>query len=172
MSDEKKLDWDAFTKAPTTTKGKYSSYQEFLAAQAEQKAGLQKSQQKLKDLEPMLRKSLADHMLSRKPIKVINPIIYHADNVIKSETSASYGFTEEVIPFGTELIFSHTDKTMGTWIFKSKGEDKEYEIFNTPVITMPGNRGQNYPIRNPAFYGLLFNTNIKQDLMDILDNED
>ena len=121
------------------------------------------------DVEPMLKAELIQHMVNRKEITVMLPINNPTEGIPgqgeddddgfynMSKSSSITGFEEimEVIPAGTKLQFHSWDKVLGQWIFKS--ENKEYAIYDKPLIMF-----QQKQLENPGFFGLLYNTNIRQ----------
>ncbi|RLG44956.1 MAG: hypothetical protein DRN81_03220 [Thermoproteota archaeon] len=110
------------------------------------------------EVEPFLRKSLLDHMVNRKPITVLVPIQTPSEVLVKSDWGAEYQEQMITIPVGTILTYVTLEKSLGQWIFENqKGE--EVTIYNTPTITF----GKN-PMQNPGFYGLLFNTNLINEI--------
>lgn len=167
----KKIDWNLNPKALSGNRGKYNSYAEMMQIKQQQADALEKSKERFKTLEPILKKSLLDHMVQRKVIKVLAPITYHTDHLEKSENSASFGIREALIPAGTELIYQSMCKTMGTWLFKSILDGKEYEIYQSQVLALPGGASGQYTVQNPAFYGLLLSTNIYKEVMEAIGEE-
>lgn len=129
---------------------------------------------KRQEIEPLLKNFLLDHMVNRKPIKVLAPIsnpteglpgqnldddddgFYNTSPSSSLEKSANARFEEmmETIPVGTELTYKSWDKTMGQWLFKGSN-GKDYAIYDKNVILYKGNA-----IENPGFYGLLFSTSL------------
>lgn len=130
-----------------------------------------------KEVEPLLKNFLLDHMLNRKPIRVLQAIrnptevvsgglnksqtddddgFYNTSPSMSQEASANVSFVEamETIPAGIDLIFKGLDKQMGQWLFKGSN-GKEYAIYDKPMVLF-----QKQAIENPGFYGLLFQTNL------------
>lgn len=174
----KKLDWGAIAtvnfdekrrKATGTLTGKE------LFAKAHD--NLRKAEQALvrrQEAEPILRKALFHHMVSRLPITVCQPInnptetlgglskaeeddgFYYNSATRSAEAAASAKFEEvmETIPVGTTLLFKCWDKAMGQYIFKGSN-GQEYAIFEKSVIIFKGSS-----MENPGLYGLLFNTDL------------
>ena len=125
-------------------------------------------------VEPLLKAELIQHMVNRKPISVISPIQNPTEgipgqeedednfyNVQKSSSVGSFVELMETIPAGSELIFKSWDKTLGQWIFKSN-TGKEYAIYDKPKVMF-----KQQAIENPGFFGLLYQTNIK----NVIDNQ-
>jgi hypothetical protein len=161
----KKINWDSFqvVKKASLPKGQYSSYKEMIASKTAQSQDNSEKQLDAKQLEPLLKKSLLEHLIQRKTIKVLSPIKYHCEVLVKGEESASYKFDQAEIYQGTELEFVKMDKTMGTWIFKAMcpvNGCSEIEIFSSPQISLPSYGGQQAVV-NTGFYGLLYNTSIR-----------
>lgn len=166
------VDWSKTYKGALRGKrGKYNSYAEMLQEQHSKMEEIKKANDDFKRIEPVLRKSLLDHMVNRLPIRVVRPIQYFTEEVQKSETGANFTTGMAVIPGGTELTFLRIDKTMGQWIFKSQ-DGKEYEIYDTPLVMIPGGAGQpSRQVVNSGFYGLLCNTHIYQTVAQAVGDE-
>lgn len=163
------IDWSKTYKgALRGSRGKFGSYAEMLQHQQARREEIKKSQEAFKAIEPMLKEMLLDHMVNRKTIRVLAPIKYYTEKMNKSDTGASFSNDLDVIPAGTELVFQRLDKTMGQWIFKSTTSEKEYEIYDTPTVTLPGGPYGQYTVANPGFYGLLTATSIYQTVTEAL----
>lgn len=147
----------------------------------------QKAHQDLvKSQEPFLRNGLLKCMINRTPLRVLtafmNPTesmsgqdtqdeiedsfwngVSANDPIKKAERMASSRFEEvmETIPAGAELMFKSWNKTLGQWVFVDQNTDREFAIYDKPNVMF-----QNAQIRNPGFYGLLFNTHLVQELGD------
>lgn len=167
------IDWSKTYKgAMRGSRGKFGSYAEMLQVQHAKSEEVKKSQEAFRQLEPLLRKSLLDHMVHHRPITVVAPFQYITEELHKSEWgSASFNLVNKDVPVGTQLTFSHWDKTMGQWIFKSQSGD-EIEIYDTPQVQVPGGIGGTRMVPNPGFYGLLTRTNIYQTVTQALESEE
>lgn len=151
------------------------SYQKLLKAQEETKA--------FEKLQPELRKSLLQHMVTRTPIEVLQPMAYWTEELNKGgddeidrayynrgsseNADVSFQITKRPILPGTTLTFSHIDSQLGQWIFKSS-TGPDIEIYDTPTIQIPGHGGQPMVVQNDGFWGLLTSTNIYRDLLESL----
>lgn len=129
-------------------------------------------------VEPILRKNLLKHMVSRLPITVMVPIQNPTEsiggvsksedddgfyaNTRKGQQSEKVSFEEtmETIPAGTDLVFKAWDKQLGQWIFKGSN-GQEYAIYDKSVIMYKGGA-----IENPGLFGLLFNSSVADILND------
>ena len=135
-----------------------------------------------KAMEPILKAKLVEYMMARKPLTVLAP--FHnpteaLNGIQKSEveeeddfyysggqsrdpstSTASATFQEvmETIPAGTELVFKSLDKQLGQFIFKGSN-GHEYAIYTQPEVMF-----QNSTIKNPGYFGLLFNTQLRNEL--------
>lgn len=160
------IDWSkSYKGAMRGTRGKFGSYAEMLQDQHQKQEEVKKGQEAYRKLEPLLRKSLLEHMTSRSPLRVTGHFEYYTEELVKSsDGSGSFRIAKAVIPMGTELTYSHWDKTMGQWVFKSQ-DGAEYEIFDTPQVQLPGGVGGSSMVPNPGFYGLLTRTHIYQALV-------
>ncbi len=185
----KKLDWNSLFHGENHGKnrGKYGSYKEMMNTREAAAATAQASAAQFKQLEPLLKKALFEHLMNRTPITVLAPITYFTDSLSKSEDEetdddkfyntkkrneslGSFDTVPAVIPVGTELTFSRRDGTFNQWIFKGN-DGKDYEIYETPVVAIPGRGGASQQIQNPAFYGLLLSTSIYTGVMDELNEK-
>ena len=162
----KVLDWNAMYKGSLRgSRGKYGSYRELMEKKAAQVEEFKKAAEHQQMIEPHLKKGLLDYMVNRKPIKVLAPIQYYTESFMQK----SFETTLKTVPVGTELVFSHIDKTMGQWIFKSS-TGEEVDIYDTPIVTIPGANRSSMQVKNPGFFGLLYNTNIFQEIMEEVNN--
>jgi hypothetical protein len=181
----KKLDWNAIASVNFDDKRRKSAGiltgKEAFAKAYDKLAKAEEALAHRQQVEPILRKALFEHMVTRRPITVVNPIhnptetlgglakgeeddgFYYNSASRSAEAAASAKFEEvmETIPPGTELIFKSWDKAMGQYIFKGSN-GQEYAIFEKSVIIFKGSS-----MENPGLYGLLFNT----DLVSILGEE-
>lgn len=149
-------------------------------------ADLKKSEDLLaqrKEIEPILKKALLEHMVNHTPIKVMQPINNPTETVgglNKSENEEEDNFyynggrsneqnqslnvkfeeTMEVIPPGVELVYKAWDRQLNQWLFKGSN-GQEYAIYEKPVIIFQGQA-----IENPGLFGLLFNTSITEVLSE------
>lgn len=155
-----------------------TTYKQFCADQRVALAAHQEAQILRKSQEPILKQLLLDCMVNRKPIQVLTPITHFVEStgITKSNqddefpdfynstssqhSTPTFRIVEEIIPAGTELIFKSIDKTLGQWIFKGSNEET-YAIYSTPVISLEANKPAQ---ENPGFYGLLWNTHLKNQL--------
>lgn len=131
--------------------------------------------------EPILRNALIEHMVSKQPIKVLQPINNPTETVgglakseeddgfyfsggsssnANSEAALSAKFIEvmETIPVGTDLVYKGWDRQLGQWLFKGSN-GQEYAIYDKPVIMFQGQG-----IENPGLFGLLYNTSLTNAL--------
>jgi hypothetical protein len=166
----KHVDWDQFYQAPMRGKrGKYDSAKELFQKGREQMLHQEQVTVLLRKMEPFLKKALFDHMVGRKAITVIHPFAYFTEVFEKSQSENDMGRFREIakeIPAGTKLTFHRIDKTLKQWIFKSES-GAEIEIYDAPTVMF----GRN-PTRNPAWYGLLHNTNIFEEVRAALGKGD
>jgi hypothetical protein len=168
----KNINWGAQYKQPMRGKlgGKYASRKEQLQKSYAQVEELQKKAETFKKMEPLLKQSLLDHMVNRKPIRVIQPLAYFTEELIKSENSTTslgtFSVVKKVVNPGTELVFVKSDENLGQWLFKaSTGE--EVEIYSTPTISL----SPDHVVQNPGFWGLLTNTHLYRDMLNLLGDE-
>lgn len=169
------IDWSKTYKgAMRGSRGKFGSYAEMLSAANERQEEIKKSQEAFRKIEPLLKKSLMNHMVNRLPIRVTGQFEYFTESLAKSESGvpSNQGFqiVKAIIPIGTELTFSHIDKTMGQWIFKSQ-TGQEFEIYDSPSVQLPGGPAGSTVQINPGYYGLLTRTHIYQALVDAVGEE-
>lgn len=123
------------------------------------------------EIEPLMKSHLLDHMVNKKPIKVLTPIKNPTEGIAgqkdedddgfyASKSSTSVGSFEEfmeTIPSGSELIYKSWNKSLGQWIFQDTDSGREYAIYEQPKVMFQGRQ-----IENPGFFGLLHNTNIRE----------
>lgn len=138
-----------------------------------QEDSLKKAQ--LENLEAQVKSKLLQAMISRTPFKVLksfhnatetlNGLTKSNDdddddgfysNVGSSSSTENSKFQEtmEVIPAGITLTFKNLEKSLGTLVFKGS-DGFEYVIYKDPSIMFKGSQ-----IKNPGYYGLLFNTDL------------
>lgn len=166
----KKVDWSMTYKgALRGNRGKYGSFGEMLKKAQEQREVNEQKQELFKALEPELRKALLDKMVGKEVILVLQPFNNIAEQLVKSSYGMGYQTVEEQIPAGTKLIYQKWDKTMGQWIFKAQtdgvGEGPEIAIYDKPLIVVENGPAGPQQRVNSAFYGLLTNTNIFQEVL-------
>lgn len=181
----KTLDWSKlanvnFDDSRREKLGIMTGKQMFQKAYARMEA--QEQQENLrKSIEPHLRQMLLDHMINRKPLKVLMPFQNPTEtlggiavdeeddgfyaNISKSADSAqrtakaTFETVMETVPNGIELVFKSLDKQLGQWLFKgSNGRD--YAIYDHENIRWD----KDQIIKNPGFFGLLYNTHLRQEL--------
>ena len=158
----KKIDWDNMYKGALRGKrGKYGSYSEMMKSAREKEQKLEQNRAAVQKLGPELKKSLLYHMVNRLPIIVTAPFSYVTESFAKS----SFETVQKTVPSGSELVYSRTDNTLGQFIFTNTTNGSEVEIYMTPTIVVPGAFGPQQ-MRNPGLHGLLFNTNIYQNLVN------
>lgn len=138
-------------------------------------ADMEKNDKQLEQIHnilPILKKSLMDHMVNRKPIKVTRGFNVVMDEILKSNDGRAK-FTQRGVPVeaGDELVFKHLDTTMNQFIFKSNVTGKEYEIYATPKIAI-GDGAHQTQEDNPGYYGLLLNTSIYDNLSKLLEEQE
>lgn len=143
---------------------------------------LQKSEEALarrQVVEPLLRNALLAAMVSRVPITVTQPInnpteslggiqkggfdddddgFYnstpnHEANAI-AQANVKFEEVMEMIPPGTQLMFKSRDPQLGQLVFRGSN-GREYSIYEHSQIMFKGSQ-----IENPGLYGLLFATNL------------
>jgi hypothetical protein len=126
-----------------------------------------------KEVEPILKSLLLDHMVTRKPITVLQPFQNPTEalgGIAKSEdddgfynsTPSSDSKTQnstfeevmETVPQGVTLTFKSWEKPLGQWVFKGSN-GQEYAVYDKPVITFKGQ-----VIENPGLFGLLYHTHL------------
>ena len=170
----KKIDWQSMYKAP----GRYNPdgskrmtmKESFAKAHAKQEA-IQKQQENLNQLMPLLKKSLLDHIVNRKPLKVTRTFNNVVEKVEKTMSGVRYVQGGEKVEAGQEIVFDHLDEMMGQFIFKSKTTGQEYAIYTSPKIAI-GDGMRAEQINNPGYYGLLLNTSIYDNLSKLLDGNE
>lgn len=129
----------------------------------------------IKAKEPILKERLLAAMLTKTPITVTksfnNPTetigglsksedddgFYQSASSKQSE-NAQFKITMETVPAGEELVFKSWLKTLGQFIFKGKS-GREYAIYEKSDIIY-----NDRVIKNPGLFGLLFNTNLNENL--------
>lgn len=161
----KKVDWSKLNQRSPLGKtgegysgGMYRKQMEkaFVNTQLQQEAD-----KRLKDLEPLLKEELMNRMVNHEPIIVLAPIKYHTEIMEKSDYGTKFKVGIAEITRGTQLTFSHLDKTMGQFIFKSsKGEDVAIYAGDTIRVT------ERDIAVNIGLKGLLMNTNIYTEALD------
>lgn len=163
----RKIDWEAMYKQPMRGKrGGYASRKEQLQKAFSQMREHEAAQERFKVMEPLLKKSLLDHMVSRKPIQVIRPLVYFSEDLQKSgpESLGRFEVTRKVVEPGSTLVFQRIDKQLGQWIFKSS-TGEEVEIYDSPTIQI----SPDHVVQNPGFWGLLTNTHLYDQVVKMLD---
>lgn len=184
----KELDWDHVFEGNFEDKRRLQGFKPFREhlqeahkreAQAEQDAALTKA------MEPHLKAVLLEFCVSKRPILVkaafANPteklggltkslvegqddeddgFYYNGGKQAENPTSFNASFQEvmETIPAGTELIFKSYDKHLDKMVFRAK-TGAEVEIYTKPLVLFQGNQ-----IKNPGYYGLLYQTNVREAL--------
>lgn len=168
------IDWEKLRK-PALKRNQPTMREKFEKAHGERVAAEQQ-QALVKAQEPLLKSVLLDYLVNRKPIEVLHPFQNATESlggitrdeeddgfyqVQKSETSAFTKFEEtmETIPRGEKLVFKSMDKTLQQWIFKGLESKKEYAIYYNPVILF-----REQQIKNPGFYGLLYATDLTNQI--------
>lgn len=158
----KTVNWDSIAKPVLAGKrGKYNSGREMLQKAHERDQTVVDGRRQYAAIEPALKKSLFDHLVARKPIQVVRPIVTLMEVFKKSGAGGFFTEQQVSIPAGTELVFKSLDQTLGKLIFDASN-GQEYEIYSAPQITLSGQSG---PVPNAAWYGLLQNTSIYHDVM-------
>jgi len=170
----KKIDWANMYKAP----GKYNpdgterlTMKAKFAKSYAQQDQIEAQQERVNNMMPLLKKSLLDHLVNRKPIKVVRAFNIVVDAIAKGNGGSKFHQTREVIPAGEELIFDHLDNMMGQMIFKSAKTGKEYEIYTAETIAM-GEGAYQTGEKNPGYYGLLLQTSIYENLNKLLESKE
>lgn len=159
----KQIDWNANYRSPIRgkrdPKGQYNSAKELF-----QKAHARRSQQEAavrsyEALEPLLKQRLLEYMVGRKPIRVTKSFKYLTEELQKSEYGAGqYVNVTKDIPAGTVLTFQKINKSLKQWLFTAD-DGSEIEIYDAPVVMFDKS-----VVKNPAWYGLLLNTNIFEEV--------
>ena len=169
----KKIDWQSMYKAPGTRNpdgSKRMTMKESFAKAHAKQAEIEKQQNEVNQLMPLLKKSLLDHIVNRKPITVTRQFNIVVEKVEKSAYGVKYVQAGEQIPAGEQLVFSHLDEMMGQFIFKSNTTGREYEIYTSPKIAW-GEGMSAQQIDNPGYYGLLLKTSIYDNLKTLLEGK-
>jgi hypothetical protein len=161
------------------------TYRERVAKSYEQLRAQERAAADFSRLEPLLKKSLLAHMVSRTPIRVERPMGYLTEELRKaqpmdeidrayyrqdkkaSEDPGTYEVVQKAIEPGTMLTFVRLDQAMGQWIFKSS-TGETIEIYDKPTVAISKDRS----VPNPGFWGLLTSTNIYSDLVNGSDSEE
>lgn len=138
----------------------------------------QQNEALLKAEEPRLKAILLQHCVNKEPIKVFNTFVnptetlggvqkslgveeeddgfyYKGPTAENPSFSAKFEEVMESIPAGTELIFKSYDKQLDKMVFKAQS-GQEVEIYTKPLVFFQGKQ-----IKNPGYYGLLYNTSIR-----------
>lgn len=149
------------------SKGQYGSVKELYAKAEEARAQQAKQSELLKAMEPLLKAELFDRMVNRKPITIIRPFTYLTEEMEKSSGGlGKFRETTKQLPAGTILTFQNINKTLKQWIFKSDLGD-EIEVYDAPIVHF----GHGV-IQNPAWYGLLLNTDIYESVRAQVEERD
>lgn len=150
--------------------GQNVSYKEMMKKAYADEAAQRDQQELIKAQEPILKAKFLDAVINRREIHILksfkNPTesMYQKQededdgfyqNISKGENIPKFQEVLETIPAGDILVFKHREKTLDQWIFKSLKTKREYAIYMSPMISF---QGSNMP--NPAYYGILYNTNI------------
>lgn len=179
----KQVNWEAVYKGTLrglrTPKGSaYTSRKEQVQQAYQKMQQVEQERARFAEIEPLLRKSLFEHMIGRKPITIMRPLMYLTEGLAKSQDMdeidrkfynrpqnddriPQFEIIQKSIPSGTKLTFVRVNSQLGQWIFKSS-QGEEIEIYDTPTIML--DRGR--VVGNPGFWGLLLNTNIYTDIME------
>lgn len=162
-----KIDWERMYKgALRGSRGKYGSFKQIMHQRQTQAAEAQRNAEVFQKMQPLLRKSLFDHLIHRKPIVVKAPIDYHYEQFIKGGMHG-VGVAKGQIPAGTVLTFVQLEKSLGQWIFTDQ-KGTEYPLYSGEQIVLPGPQNTQHQVPNPAFWGLLTRTDIYTNLMEAL----
>lgn len=189
----KKINWDNDYKSPmrgkVTPNGKsYSNRKEQISQAYANLKKAEKASEEFRKIEPLLKSLLLEHMVQRLPITVEAPMYYFAEELKKSEEEddidrayynrsresesiSTFQVIKKAIEPGTVLTFKRTNEAFGQWIFKSS-TGEEVEIYNTPIVDVPGGFGGTQSVQNPGFWGLLMATNIYREVIESLNTEE
>lgn len=153
----KTVDWNQMYKSPVK---RGESFRDKYAEAVSREQGQSEAQRNWKALEEEVRKSLLDHMVNRKPIRVIRPFKIITDRLQKADLRSKFVEAYEEIMPGTELTFVTRNRTFGQWIFKS-ADGQEYEIYDRPTLVM-----NDRMVPNTGFWGLLTCTHLYDDVVN------
>ena len=150
----KKVDWTgkgAFDGQPNEGGALKRRFMEL----ASKEDGLQKSNQELAEMKPLLKSILTWYMNKRKPIKVIRPFGYQTEALVKSNGRESFTAVNAVAKPGSTLTFKSLLKSTNQFLFEDeKGE--EVAIYSSDILV--GGPGGMIGVPNTGLSGLLYNT--------------
>lgn len=158
----KKVNWSKVQhRSPLGKAGEQrNAYRDKVAKSYETYEKQQEAAERLRELEPLLKKALLEKMTSREPIKVLQPFNNLTETFQKASMGGRFDIGSETIPAGTELVFEEYNKTLGQFFFKSQN-GAEYAIYATPTV----NVGVDRIIPNSGLQGLLSKTSVFTEVM-------
>lgn len=149
----------------------------FAGAQIREEAQAQ-ADRRWQILKPYLKKSLREAIQNGEEIEIRRPIAYFTETLTVAKSadptgnggSAKANTVKKMIPRGSKIVCKSWLPALKQFIFENVQNGDEYEIY--PYEMLHTGNPQSPVMPNSAWLGLLQNTNIYDDLMEKLSEED
>lgn len=164
----KKVDWTGKGIFEENTKGGALKQRFMQLASHEEK--VQKSQEEMAQMRPLLKSVLAWYMKNRKPITVYKPFPYETEQLVKSATTGAQTFRTVMAQAqpGSRLIFKSHLKSTSQFLFETENGE-EVAIYTSDVLV--GGPNGMIGVPNTGLNGLLYNTEVYETLLKLKENE-
>lgn len=134
---------------------------------ASREESINKSNQELAEMKPLLKSVLSWFMAKRKPIEIIRPFAYQTEAMVKSNGRSSFSTVTAVCKPGSTLTFKALLKSTDQFLFEDQ-DGEEVAIYSAEVLV--GGPGGMMGVPNTGLNGLLYNTSIYETLLKLKEN--